>query len=632
MSAIAGAIHVDGREISDALLGSIAAAAPVRGFDGVTRWHAGPAGLIRFAHATTPEAVGEVQPFTGDSGTMSLFDGRLDNRAELLALLGRRGEPLAMAPDGAIALALFEAMGRDFVHRLAGDFAIAIWQPDDRRLSLFRSAMGWRPLVWTLDKGTFGFATDARGLVIGMGLERRLNEGAIGEYLAARFVSETDTFWTGVQRVPQGGAVILEGNRVSQWIWHGGPYEDLFDLPMEQHVERFLALFDQSLTAAARGNGPVTSQLSGGLDSSSIVCRAAELYRAGKLDRPIGAITARFPGEPHDESPWSRAVEDHTGITAEEVRSQPFDAEDARAWVRSSYQMPIRPNALDTLSGVLTTLHRDGRRILLTGEGGDDWMNGSFAHWPDLFARGRWVSLFRHGARQWPDSPWYVKARRTLYPAVMPLVSPRHREAVLRPHIDFRLQTPDWLRPEWIAQTNLPDRWRTGIARPSLKGLSQKSRYSVFSHGSRFAIAETAFAYAESKGVEVRHPLHDVRLTRFFMGVSGNLLRQHNCRKLMLREAMRGTLPELVRTRTTKAYFVGHTIDTIAELFRDRPPHELLPAKLGWIRPEKIAALQAPFDKWRAEGSSGDLPASPWGPVWFAIATDMWLREAFGME
>jgi asparagine synthase (glutamine-hydrolysing) len=630
MSAIAGAVHSDGREMSDALLAGIIAAAAKRGDDGFTSWRDGPAGMIRFAHAATPEAVGEVQPFRGEgSGIAVLFDGRLDNRPELIDLLSR--PQLASAPDGEIVLALYEALGRDFVHKLAGDFAIAIWEPRARRMSLFRSALGWRPLVWTFDGRTFAFATEPRGLIVGLGLERKYNEGALGEYLAARFISETETFWSGIERVPQGAATIFENGRVSTWAWHGGPYEDLFDLSMEEHVERFNALFDQALTSVSRSTGPVTSQLSGGLDSSSIVCRGAELYRAGKLERPIGAISARFPGKPHDETKWSSAVEEHSGVPAEVVSAYPFSLEEARQWCADTYLMPIRPNALDTMASTCAALQSNGRRVLLTGEGGDDWLNGSFGHWPGLLTSGRWISLFRHGAEQWPDSRWDVIARRTLYPAVMPLISRRHHRSLLKPHLDYRLSAPDWLRSEWMEKIGLEERWKQSIPREGLHGLSQKSRYSVFTHAGRHAIAEPAMAYAEMRGIEVRHPFHDIRLTRFYMGASGNHLRRYNCRKVLLREAMKGTLPELVRTRTTKAFFVSHTLAAIEGIFRERPPHAMLPAKLGWIDPDKILALNAPFVKWREEGSSGPLPKTAWGPVWFTVAADMWLQNAFGL-
>ena len=234
MSGIAGAVFTDGRPVGQELLDRLAGSTMRRGFDGTAQWHDSRAAFVRFAHATTPEAQGEVQPFVGDESQIALlFDGRLDNRADLLAVLGAAGERLADAPDGAIALELFEREGRSFVHRLVGDYAIAAWQPRANRLDLFRSPMGWRPLLWSFDGRTFGFASEPRALILGLGFERKLNEGAIGEYLSARFVSETDTLWGGIERVPQGGSIRFENGAVSTWAWHGGPFEDLSDRSIE---------------------------------------------------------------------------------------------------------------------------------------------------------------------------------------------------------------------------------------------------------------------------------------------------------------------------------------------------------------------------------------------------------------
>jgi asparagine synthase (glutamine-hydrolysing) len=131
--------------------------------------------------------------------------------------------------------------------------------------------------------------------------------------------------------------------------------------------------------------------------------------------------------------------------------------------------------------------------------------------------------------------------------------------------------------------------------------------------------------------VELRHPFHDVRLTQFFMGVCGSLLRRKDNRKALLREAMRGTLPEMVRTRTTKAAFAGNIIDSLDGMLAARPARELLPVQLGWIDPERIEAMQASFSRWRREGSRGPLPPIPGGPVWFVLASDLWLRHAVGL-
>lgn len=632
MSAIAGVVHTDGRDMTGERLSSIVTAAPPRGFDGITRWQAGPAGLIRFAHATTPEAIGERQPFASpQSGAVICFDGRLDNRSDLLDLLGERGRGLAAAPDCEIALALFEQQGDDFVKALVGDFAMAIWQPADRRLFCARSAMGWRPLLWTYDGKTFGFATEPRSLVLGLSLERRLNEGAIGEFLAARFVSQTDTFWHGVSRLPQGSALSLTNGQIRQWHWHDTPFPDLSAMSEADHIERFRELFDQALIAVNRSSTPVTSQLSGGLDSSSVVCRSTELHRAGRIARQIGAISARFPGQPHDETPWSSAVEAHLGITAKVVGASPFDADAARQWTADTYQLPLRPNVLDTMAGVCERLKADGERVLLTGEGGDDWLNGSFAHWPDMALSGQWGTILRTARTQWPDGSILGAIKGTLLHSMMPIVSQKYRNQVLNPSLDFSHAIPDWIRPEWGTRTGLSERWAADSLPIALPTFAQKQRYQVYRLARRHINVDNVQAFTESQGIELRHPFHDLRLTRFCMGASGNILNRHGQKKHLLREAMRGTLPELVRTRRTKAVFVGHTIDAVAKLFHHRKPEDMLCAQMGWIDPKRIADMHAPFQHWRDSGSQGAIPASPWGPVWFALSLDIWLENAFGL-
>jgi len=629
LSAIAGLLHTDGRPVSPDLLDRMIAAAPPRGSDGAVKWYSGPLSGIRFAHVTTAEAAGETQPFIGPSGAVAFFDGRMDDRAELFALLKR--EMPADAPDGLLALALYEQLGRDFVRHLAGDYAIAICEPGARRLSLFTSPLGWRPLHWTFDGKTFAFATDARTLVVGLDLPRRLNEGAFAEYLAGRFTTEAETFWQDVQRVPQGCAVFLENGETRLWPWHGGPFEDWQGRSLDEHVEEFRHLFDQALVSATRSNGQVTSQLSGGLDSSSIVCRATQLHREGRIDRQIRFITARFPGQPHDETPWSSAVEAHLGLDAQVATSVPFTLESAKAWVAGTHHLPVRPNALDTMASTVALMQADGRRVLLTGEGGDDWMNGSGAHWPDLLLRGRWGPLIKHGRSFWPNASWPAAVARTFANAARPVLLPRYREIMFRPHLDWRLPPTDWLRSDWMRKVGLGERWQQQLPREGLKGFAQRSRYSVFNFGNRHLTSETTLGYAEGHGIEVRHPFHDARLVRFMMGASGVHLISSGLRKRLLREAMRGTLPELVRTRTTKVMFINHSIDAHEAMFVERPVSELLPVKFGWLDGDRIAEQHQAFMTWKREGSSGPLPPWPLGPVWFAHAADLWLRNAAGL-
>src|SRR5262249_48431372 len=158
MSGLAGVIFTDGRPVETSLLDTMARAAPHSGLDSPHIWRDGPAGMVRFALATTPEAVGESQPYVDQqTGLVITFDGRVDNREELLDLLSADSLQRS-GPDCAIVLQAIARFGEGFLDRLIGDYAFAIWSPAKRRLFCARSPVGWRPFLWTFRNGRFAFA------------------------------------------------------------------------------------------------------------------------------------------------------------------------------------------------------------------------------------------------------------------------------------------------------------------------------------------------------------------------------------------------------------------------------------------------------------------------------------------
>lgn len=628
MSGIAGAVRLDGQPLQESLLDRMAAETSHLGLDGVASWRAGPAGMLRFRLNTTPQSLTEQQPYY-DALTQSsiCFDGRLDNRAELLHLL----QLSAGVADCEIALALFRRMGDGFLDRLVGDYSLAIWQRGRQRLLCARSPGGWRPFLWSCDQQLFTFASEPRTLVRGVGLTRQLNEGAIAEFLSSCFVTPTETFWSGVYRLAPGSALALENGRVRKWHWHTGPFEDLCDLPESDHIERFLHLFDQALMTTTRSAGPVAAHLSGGLDSSSIVCRSAQLHRLGHLDSMVHPVSARFPGEPHDESRWSSAVEEHLGIPARLVVPEEFNFDVAHQWCGRTLHLPLRPNTLGTIVATCDRLLQDGMHVLLTGEGGDDWLSGGQAHLSDMLQRRQWRRLI--------NVAWREENERSIPQRIVavarsarPLLSPRHRQAAIRQLTTHPSDIPEWLREDWAHRVHLRDRWHADVLPVDLPSLAQQQRYRPFFIARRHVNIENVMSYAATQGVELRHPFYDLRLTRFLMGAAGNMLLRNGKRKHLLRETMRTTLPEVIRTRQTKTRFILPVVNAIASRFLQVPPQEMLVAKLGWIKPEKMDDYQRIYRRWCETGTTGSLPPkASISSVWAAVAMDVWLKEAAGV-
>jgi asparagine synthase (glutamine-hydrolysing) len=630
MSAIGGI--VDWRHgIDPAMLPKMIAAAP--GFTGAngSAWNDGNAGFVRVALTTTPEAVGELQPWRdAASGTTLCLDGRIDNREELRALVGRDAPP-AEAPDGMIVLAAWQRLGNRLLERLAGDYAIAIWQPEARLLTCARSPVGWRPLLWTATAGGIAFATEPAMLIRGLGLSPAIDEGAVGEHLSARFVTETDTLWKNIQRLPPGYLLEADAGGVRTRRWLEGPFEDFSRLSDRDHIARFTDLFDQALTATARSAGPVAAHLSGGLDSSSVVCRSHKLVQAGVIATMPRALSARFPGEECDEGQWIEAVEAQCGIRSQTVVGARYDWGAAAEWSARSLHLPLRPNTAGTIVASCDWLQANGISVLLTGEGGDDWLAGGFAYFPDLLKAGRLPTLLRDGLSAGFGITFAQRLRWTLSSAIGPIVSARRRARVLRPHLDFALTAPDWISPDWARRIDLADRWRDAARPPALSRMAHEQRYAVYSLARRHMNVDNVLSYVASRGVELRHPLHDFRLTRFLMGAAGGVLRRNGLRKHLLREAMHDTLPDLVRNRRDKANLSAPIYDAVTERLRERPIRDLICVREGWVDGATISQFESTHAAWRAGGSGGQPPLSPYSPVWNAVAIDLWLEHAAGI-
>jgi len=628
MSGIAGIIHLDGRPAEPERVRRMVDAAAYRGPDGTSTWTSGPAALGYLKLATTPEALSETQPLVDEeAGVVLVFDGRLDNRDELFEKLGAGSGVPREAPDGEVTLACYRRYGEACPEHLAGDFAFAVWDTRERRLFSARSLCGRRPLLWACDGRTFVFGSDPVQLFASGCLEKRLNEGTAAEVLSLRFMTPDETLWAGVRRLSPGCCLSVRGGEPRIWRWHTGPFPELKLKRDEEYVERFSELFDQALRSCFRSSTPVAAHLSGGLDSSSIVCRAWELYQDGALDRCVQPVSMVFPGKPWDEIEYIEAAVRRTGVETLRVTPLPYDWTGARRWSRATHHLPIRPNSapLDHAS----ELRRRGIRVLLSGLGGDEWLAGTYAHWADLLRQGRAVQL----CREWKEATKGASPIRAMYllgsNGLGPWVRQSVRRAVLHPEIDPHGAVPDWIRPEWALRVGLMERAYPAGTLPALSGFAQMERYQAFIRARPHVLLDNVLCHAVSEQVEVRDPFNDRRLAEFILGIPGGMLRRGPYRKYILREAMRDTLPKEICRRTTKARFTGVISEALEEMLTRDKVEQLAPVRAGWV---DGGLLWQRFMEHQEAAGRGD--ATPDGShvaaLWAAVALDLWLSEAVG--
>jgi len=629
MSAIAGLVSLEGRPIERDRLGRMAKAAEIFGPDGVYLWNAGSAGFAYLKLSTTPESINEQQPLADDEAQLVIvFDGRLDNREEIFNELDQKTSPPRDAGDGVLALAMYKQFGDRCPEKLVGDYAFAIWNIKERRLFCARSLLGWRPFLWWCDGKTFGFATEVKQLFAGGGIEPAPNEPMLGEILSLKMTHATDTIWKNIYRLQPGTAMSVQQNGTPRiWNWHTGPFPEIKFRSDQEYAERFRELFDQALKAVLRSTTPIFVQLSGGLDSSSVVCRSAELYRKGAVEKLVQPISAVFPGKTHDESKWIDMVGEKSGVQSKRFTPEPYKWDEHIAWAGEHMHLPLRPNAnlMDTLASKLPEY---GSRVLLTGEGGDDWLVGSFSHYTDLLRQGRVIQLIREGLILNNHGNYLARLRRTAGNSLGPLFNPQLKKMAIYGS-QFDEDVPEWIMPEWSTKIGLRERVRPTLDIPGLTNVAQLRRYQRYLSIRHHVIFDNAYHRMASHNIEIRHPLHDRRLTEFILRCPGHMLRRGERKKHILREAMKGILPEGIRQRTTKAAFFDPYVDAMAEYLSTRPVSELAPVKNRWVDGKIITDV---FDKNLAakqKGLSGGVYPPSLGPLWFAIALDIWMRNSF---
>ena len=262
-----------------------------------------PGGVFVFRqHVDTPEDRWEHQPSLGSlSQVVSLFDGRLDNRSELLAELGQVSTTASPLPDGELVRLAYERWETEAVPRLLGDFAWAIWDGRQRRLMLSRDHSVFRSLYYSPIPGGMAFATAYRPLLALPEVSRELDLFVVGDNLATSPQEDEGTIYRAISWVGSAARVVADGNGIRtdrHWIPESRPTLRL--KRDEDYVEAARAMFDQAIACRLRRIGPVVVALSGGHDSSAL---AATLARRLAPETIHGLTMVPSPLYPSDANP-----------------------------------------------------------------------------------------------------------------------------------------------------------------------------------------------------------------------------------------------------------------------------------------------------------------------------------------
>jgi asparagine synthase (glutamine-hydrolysing) len=557
MSAFSCIHRLDGQPVETGRLEHMVQAGRQFGVDTQGTWVDTNIGLGYCGLWTVRESVGETQPVCDiRSGVRIVGDIRIDNQTELRNDLKSADPSLQPHTDAELLLACYSVWGIECVERLVGDFAFALWDCNKSLLFCARDALGIRPLFYSLEGREFVCGSLLRQVVNGGELPRALDEEYMAHFLVRGDCPSELTAFKQAKRLLGGWAIVIQDGKFRKFkYWDLNPRNTIRYSSDGEYEDHFKAVFRSSVRDRLRCIGSIAADLSGGLDSSSIVCMAQEIYRSEpRAEKGFFGLTHSFDRAfEANENEWSREV----------VGKYDLDV----ACVSGDDHWPLRDNHENhpywdepSIKGLFTslfsetgrTLKRLNARVLLSGIGGDQILLGDTIvpmHLADLFRTFRWRQLSRELVR-WQSDLNQTLTHTFLENCIMPF---RYPNSMVVPFAWGISEVPAWINNNFLRKYDLP-------RFTAVHGFLPRLYKSPAAQRQYLSIKRTSAALLQSyllgNEIEMRFPFLDRRLVEFAMAIPmDQKLRAVSDTRSILRRAMRGVLPEKIRTRTGKGQF-----------------------------------------------------------------------------
>jgi len=633
MSGIAGIYNVDGAPVDRALLQRMTDAIAHRGPDGIGRWIEGDVGFGFQNLWVTPESVGEIQPLVHPSEGVVLFDGRLDNRKQLLSLLGE-GVPSRDSADPAFVWAAYKRFGDGFAEKLIGDFATTVYDIEKKRLVLARDAIGMRPLYFSRTANTFLVASEIKAILAYPGVVSKPNADMLAAYLLACFGHEREgwTFFDGVSSVLPGQMVVITPNSFLKRIyWDFGNPQPVRFKAFPEYVEAFRDVFGQAVARRLRSAYPVAVSVSGGVDSSSIFCTAETLRRQNAVAAPnVVGISLEPDGPQSDERFFLEEIERQYGTKIHRVAlPQQFIVGSLRK-VLIDIEAPYLRAALNSDYPFEGRVRDLGARVVLFGQWGDQVV-GNRAYLIDLFQSFRLGSFWRalKEVVKWNVGDvgpgWY---RREFLGSLVRRHLPRGTRRLLRGTRQRATGDRSWYTADFWKRARRAERIQEFVA-PG-KTAHQKLLYELVRPMYYVQAMEWTSKMSAVSHCEYAHPFFDRDLISFLLAIPGDVVCANGVPKAILRSAMRGTLPDTIANRRWKAGNTQEFNDAADRALSDFLP--LLGPQMMAVQLEYVDArcLFAAVEKSRSS-IHADGCKSTW-QLLDLFGLELWLQAFFGTK
>jgi asparagine synthase (glutamine-hydrolysing) len=493
------------------------------------------------------------QPMTSSDGRYVLvFNGEIYNYVELRAELAGRGRVFRTTSDSEVLIAAYAEWGPAALQRLVGMFAVVLLDRQKRELFLARDPFGIKPLFWAAGGDCIALASEIPPLLEVPGVSRAADLARASLFLA---VGHTDagqgSMFSAVRSLPAGtfATIALDRPAAPSPVAYWQPSIAPEPHPRPAAADELRALFLDSIKLHLRSDVPLGIALSGGVDSSAILAGARAIGGKGLAIRTFSFVAE---GSDVDETPFVDLAAASADAQSARIRIQPDEIVADIDDLIASQGEPFGSLSIYAQHRVMRLAAESGIKVMLDGQGADEL----FAGYRPYLARRLSELLARF---QWGAALRLVRAMRALPGVTAGLLAQTFEPAVpagLRTcarALVGRRQLPPWIDGRWFAergmlQTGAAPRWRRDFLHEALiQSLTETVLPALLRYEDRNAMAFS---------IESRVPFLTTRLAQFaYAQPSVNLVGEGAASKAVLRQAMRGLVPDAILDRRDKIGF-----------------------------------------------------------------------------